>query len=132
MEFELPRTGAAISLLHSVYIPLQIPEAKVTYVGFGLPRVGNQAFADYVDAHDSITSVTHISNKEDPVPIVPGRSLGFHHPSGEIHIQDSGEWMACPGQDNTDSRCTVGDVRNLFFSSLGFHDGPYNGVKMGC
>ena len=63
---------------------------------------------------------------------MPGRSLGFHHPSGEIHIQDSGEWMACPGQDNTDSRCTVGDVRNLFFGSLNFHDGPYNGVNMGC
>ena len=132
MEFELPRTGAAISLLHSVYIPLQIPEAKVTYVGFGLPRVGNQAFADYVDAHDSITSVTHVSNKEDPVPIVPGRSLGFHHPSGEIHIQDSGEWLACPGQDNTDAQCTVGDVKNLLVGHLSDHDGPYNGVVMKC
>ncbi|PIL24814.1 hypothetical protein GSI_12700 [Ganoderma sinense ZZ0214-1] len=124
--------GAAITLLHSIYIPLHIPGAQVTYVGFGLPRVGDQAFADYVDAHAAIAFVTHVSNKEDWIPIVPGRMLGFHHPSGEIHIQDSGEWMACPGQDNTDARCTVGDVRNLLLGSLDYHDGPYNGVHMGC
>ncbi len=127
-----PRTGAAISLLHSIYIPLQIPDAQVTYVGYGLPRVGNQALADYVDAHDAITSVTHINNKKDWVPIIPGRFLGFHHPSGEIHIQDSGEWMACPGQDNTNSQCTVGDVKNLLSGHESDHDGPYNGVEMGC
>ncbi|PIL24821.1 hypothetical protein GSI_12707 [Ganoderma sinense ZZ0214-1] len=124
--------GAAITLLHSVYIPVQIPDAKVTYVGYGLPRVGNQAFADYVDAHDSITSVTHINNMEDPIPILPGRLLGFDHPAGEIHIQDSGEWLACPGQDNTSSQCTVGDVKNLLDGNLSNHSGPYNGVTMKC
>ncbi|OJA21362.1 hypothetical protein AZE42_10025 [Rhizopogon vesiculosus] len=25
--------------------------------------------------------------------------LDFVHPAGEVHIQDSGEWAACPGQD---------------------------------
>nr|VWP02258.1 Uncharacterized protein [Ganoderma boninense] len=124
--------GAAIALLHSVYIPLHIPHAQVSFVGFGLPRVGNQAFANYVDAHDSITSITHINNREDPIPILPGRFLGFHHPSGEIHIQDSGEWLACPGQDNTNSECIVGDVKNLLDGHESDHDGPYNGVTMGC
>ncbi|EJF64333.1 lipase [Dichomitus squalens] len=124
--------GAAISLLHSVYIPLHVPSAKVTFVGYGLPRVGNQQFADYVDAHDAITSVTHINNKEDPIPILPGRFLGFHHPSGEIHIQDSGAWLACPGQDNTDSECIVGDVSSIFDGDESDHDGPYNGVDMNC
>ncbi|KAI1790283.1 lipase [Ganoderma leucocontextum] len=88
--------GAAISLLHSVYIPLHIPNAQVTYVGYGLPRVGNQAFADY------------------------------------IHIQDSGEWVTCAGQDNTNSQCIVGDVPTLLAGNETEHDGPYNGVEMGC
>lgn len=57
-------------------------------------QVGNQAFADYVDAH---VSLTHINNKEDPIPILPGMFLGYVHPSGEVHIEDSGEWAACPG-----------------------------------
>ncbi|KAJ8486844.1 hypothetical protein ONZ51_g4580 [Trametes cubensis] len=90
--------GAAIALLDAVYLPLHIPNITVQYVGYGLPRVGNWAFADYVDAQP--ISITHINNKEDPVPVLPPVVLGFRHPSGEVHIEDSGEWMTCPGQDN--------------------------------
>ena len=87
--------GAAISLLDSVYLPLHISGVTFQSVLYGLPRVGNQAFANYVDAH--VASLTHINNEEDPVPILPGRFLGFHHPSGEVHITDSNVWEACPG-----------------------------------
>jgi len=120
--------GAAIALLDSVYLPLHLPGVTFTTVGYGMPRVGNQAFADYVDAH---VSLTHINNKKDPVPILPGRFLGYHHPSGEVHIEDSGAWAACPGQDNTSTQCTVGEVGNIFDGSVGDHDGPYDGVEMG-
>ena len=145
--------GAAIGLLDAVYLPLHIPNITTRFVGYGLPRVGNRHFADYVDAHPSI-SVTHINNKEDIVPILPGRFLGFHHPSGEVHIQESGAWLACPGrchwlvcamvgealncelrrvgQDNTNAKCTVGDVRNLFVGDGTDHDGPYDGIEIGC
>ncbi|PSS35368.1 hypothetical protein PHLCEN_2v1705, partial [Hermanssonia centrifuga] len=57
--------------------------------------VGNQDFANYVDAH--VTSLNHINNKLDPIPIVPGMFLGYHHPSGEIHIDEtSSAWISCP------------------------------------
>lgn len=111
---------------------MHIPNVKISYIGYGLPRVGNQAFANYIDGHDAIASVTHVNNKEDFVPILPGRFLGFHHPSGEVHIQDSGAWVACPGQDNTSDECTVGDVSNIFDGDESDHDGPYGGVEMGC
>ncbi|KAI1786144.1 lipase [Ganoderma leucocontextum] len=123
--------GAAIGLLDAVYLPLHIPNITTRFVGYGLPRVGNQHFADYVDAQRSI-SVTHVNNKKDIVPILPGRFLGFHHPSGEVHIEESGAWLACPGQDNTDARCTVGDVPNIFVGNGTDHDGPYDGIEMGC
>jgi len=122
--------GAAISLLDAVYLPLHISDATFTFVGYGLPRVGNQAFADYVDAQS--TSVTHINNEEDPIPILPGMFLGFVHPSGEVHIEDSGEWAACPGQDNPSTQCIVGDVPYIWDGDESDHDGPYNGVEMGC
>ena len=111
-------------------------------------QVGNQDFADYVDAH--VTSFNHINNKEDFVPILPGRFLGYHHPSGEIHITDANKWESCPGkavvhsglhyrqliaflgQDNTSSSCTVGDVSNVFEGDTADHLGPYDGVHMGC
>ncbi|EIW75197.1 alpha beta-hydrolase [Coniophora puteana RWD-64-598 SS2] len=122
--------GAALSLLDSVYLPLHLPSGTTfKTVNYGLPRVGNQAFADYVDAN---LKLTHINNEEDPIPTVPGMFLGFVHPAGEVHIQDSGSWDTCPGQDNNSTLCIVGDVPNVFDGDLDNHDGPYNGVTMGC
>ncbi|KAK0436915.1 alpha/beta-hydrolase [Armillaria borealis] len=107
--------GGAIALLDGVYLDLQLPTASVSVISYGMPRVGNQAFADYVDAH---VSVSHVNNKKDPVPILPGRFLGFHHPSGEKHITDSNAWVACP------SNILVGDADD--------HSGPFDGVEIGC
>ncbi|KAF8623156.1 hypothetical protein AX17_007544 [Amanita inopinata Kibby_2008] len=121
--------GAALALLDGVFLPLWISGVTFTTVGYGMPRVGNQAFADYVDSH---VHLTHINNKKDPVPIVPGRFLGYHHPSGEVHITETGPWENCPGQDNPSTLCTVGDVPNIFEGSTGDHGGPYNGITMGC
>lgn len=36
------------------------------------------------------------------------------------------------GQDNTSSLCIVGDVSNIFEGDESDHDGPYDGVTMGC
>ncbi|VDC00949.1 unnamed protein product [Peniophora sp. CBMAI 1063] len=121
--------GAAIALIDAVYLKVNLPSStSIKMIGFGLPRVGNQDWADYLD---STQSVTHINNKEDYVPILPGRGLGYHHPSGEIHIQDNGDWESCPGQDNTSDLCTTGDVSNIFDGDIDDHDGPYSGVLMG-
>ncbi|KAI0630904.1 lipase [Trametes polyzona] len=122
--------GAAISLLDAIFFHVQIPTAKVTFIGYGLPRVGNEAFANYVDAQ--AISVTHINCREDLIPIVPGLFLGFHHPTGEVHIQDSGAWVACPGQDNESGKCSTGDVPNIFEGVVADHDGPYNGIEIGA
>jgi predicted lipase len=43
--------GAALALLDSVYAPLHLPAGtRGSMVGYSMPRVGNPAFADYVDA----------------------------------------------------------------------------------
>jgi hypothetical protein len=167
-------TGAAISLIDSVYLPLHLPGVNFKSILYGLPRVshfvppdpfpsittdpahylqvGNQDFANYVDAN---LHVTHINNEKDPVPIVPGQFLGYHHPSGEVHIAVPGTWESCPGmfstdifkfrsflqtnlafhltgQDNPSTLCIVGDVPNVFESDESDHDGPYDGITMGC
>ncbi|TCD61803.1 hypothetical protein EIP91_007889 [Steccherinum ochraceum] len=89
--------GAAIALLDSVFLPLHLPSGTTfRTVGYGMPRVGNQAFANYVDQH--VTNLNRVNNKEDVVPILPGMFLGFHHASGELHILDSDAWVSCPGK----------------------------------
>src|SRR6266702_6428297 len=90
--------GAALSLLDGVYLRIHLSTSvNVRVVGYGMPRVGNQDFANWVDSHLG-GHVTHINNREDPTPILPGRFLGFHHASGEVHITDSGTWENCPGE----------------------------------
>ncbi|KIJ55281.1 hypothetical protein M422DRAFT_23892 [Sphaerobolus stellatus SS14] len=123
--------GAAIALIDAVYLPLHLPSTTTfKFIGYGLPRVGNPAFAAYLDAN--FPNLIHINNKEDPVPILPGRFLGFQHPHGEIHITDSNVWESCSGDDNTSSLCEVGDVSDIFDGNTSDHDGPYNGITMGC
>jgi predicted lipase len=97
--------GAALALLDGLFLSLNLPSVTVKVVGYGMPRVGNQAFADFVD-NQLGGLVTHINNEEDPVPTLPGRFLGFHHVSGEIHIQDSGTWDVCPGVSSLRISCT--------------------------
>ncbi|KAF8902705.1 alpha/beta-hydrolase [Mucidula mucida] len=121
--------GGAIALLDGVYLNLQLPSANINVITYGMPRVGNGAFADYVDAH---VSVSRVINREDLYPILPGQFMGFHHCSGEKHILDSGEWLACPGHDNEDERCSAGNVDNIFEGNTVDHTGPYDGVEMGC
>jgi len=67
------------------------PSVEVTVTGFGLPRGGNKAWADFLDQNvrlrrlsPSVTRssfvqspVTFMSNQNDPVPAVPPRFLGF-------------------------------------------------------
>jgi hypothetical protein len=149
--------GGALALLDGIYLRLHLPRnVSVRVITYGMPRVGNKAFANFVDSTLS-GLVTHVNDRKDPVPIVPGIFLKYHHPSGEIHIQDSGTWDACPGafsfslrlrvarsiglcltftqpysgQDNPSRLCIVGDVGNIFEGNLTHHDGPYAGITMG-
>ena len=96
-----------------------------------LEQVGNEDFASYVDGALG-SRFTRITNLKDPVPILPGRFMGFRHPSGEAHIDEGEVWMWCPGQDNPDTRCSVGDTPNILEADVGDHDGPYNGIIIGC
>jgi len=62
-------------------------------------------------------------DRKDPVPIIPPKILGFKQPSGEIHVEDDGSIFACPGQDNDNSLCSTGDVKNIFEASVEDHFG---------
>ncbi|KAG8984452.1 hypothetical protein FRB90_005319 [Tulasnella sp. 427] len=120
--------GGAIALLDAVYLKIQIPSVTLKVVTFGVPRVGNPAWASYLSTFD-ITRVTH---EQDPIPIVPGRLMGFAHPQGELHqsLLD-GNWYNCPGSDNTDLRCSTGAVANILVGNIVDHLGSYNGIWLG-
>ncbi|KIM44391.1 hypothetical protein M413DRAFT_352271 [Hebeloma cylindrosporum] len=122
--------GAALAIISTAHLSLNLPSTTVLKtISFSAPRVGNVEFVNFVNAR---ADMVRINNKKDPVPILPGRFLGFAHTEGEIHISSTNAWISCPGQDNTNSQCTVGTVPNIFVGNTGDHSGPFNGVSIGC
>ncbi|KAJ8518455.1 hypothetical protein ONZ45_g4465 [Pleurotus djamor] len=55
--------GAALGVLDAVFLSLNMPDVSIKAIGYGMPRIGNTAFADYVDEH---VNVTRINNKWAP------------------------------------------------------------------
>lgn len=83
-------------------------------------------------ADNKLNFLARVTNREDPIPTVPIRLLGFKHPSGEDHIKDDESWKACPGQDDPSKQCIDGDVPFFLFGNIKDHSGPYDGVIIKC
>jgi hypothetical protein len=97
-----------------------------------------------------ISDFRRINNARDTIPIVPGRSLGFSHVAGEVHIIQPNDAVECPGRhrsssvwftpdpesvlgddDATDTQCTIMTVPNIFDGDILNHLGPYQGIYIG-
>jgi len=114
--------GAAVAVMDAVFLRQHLdPSVSISTTVFGLPRSGNQEWANLVD--QTVPGLVHIHNKNDPVGTVPPRALDYQHPSGEIHIQANNSSLNCPGQENQDSNCVDGE--NVLDSSVADHIGPY-------
>lgn len=113
--------GAAVAIMDAVFLKQHLdPSVSISTTVFGLPRSGNQAWADFVDKN--APGLVHIHNKNDVVGTVPPRAIDYQHPSGEIHIQDAGS-LNCAGQENQGDGCI--DSQSVFDSSVADHIGPY-------
>ncbi|KAI0365676.1 alpha/beta-hydrolase [Pilatotrama ljubarskyi] len=119
--------GAAVASIDAMMLKMNLDSSvRLTAVVFGLPRVGNQAWADLVDSMLG-SSFIHVTNQNDPVPRVPPQALEFQHPSNEIHITavdafgNIANAERCPGQEN--SRCSAGN--DILDASIPNHRGPY-------
>lgn len=121
--------GAAIAIMDALMLKQNLdPSVEITTTLFGLPRGGNAAWANFIDATLSNT-MTHISNQNDPVPTLPPRFLEYQHPAGEVHIRavdadgEPTDIVACGGQEN--ENCSEGN--SVFDVSVANHAGPYLG-----
>jgi len=62
-----------------------------------------------------------VTNKNDPVPLVPPQDLDFQQPSGEVHINGDGSVVSCLGQENQNCQ----DANDILDASITDHLGPY-------
>jgi len=121
--------GAAIAIMDALMLKQNLdPSVEITTTVFGLPRGGNAAWANFIDATLSST-MTHVTNQNDPVPTLPPRFLEYQQPAGEVHIRAVGadgeptDIVACGGQEN--QNCSEG--KSVFAVSIANHLGPYLG-----
>lgn len=119
--------GAALALLSAAHLSQNV-HVSLSTILFGLPRVGNDEFANAIDKF--LPNQNHIVNFRDPVPHLPPRTFGFQHSSGQIWIKKYGSTNAlqCPGQEN--EHCS--DEVHFYDYDVDDHFGPYFGVEMGC
>ncbi|KZP18794.1 alpha/beta-hydrolase [Athelia psychrophila] len=126
--------GAAISTMDALMLRLNLPTSvEMTAAVFGLPRGGNQAYADFIDSTLG-ANFTYVTNQHDPVPTVPPQFLSYKHSAGEIHIQavnavtgNATSVVSCPGQENIN--CIDGN--NPLADNTANHIGPYfNNISM--
>ncbi|CAE6472176.1 unnamed protein product [Rhizoctonia solani] len=120
--------GAALAMLDGLYIQGRVgADVRVHTRTFGGPRVGNKAFADFFV--EKIPDMVRITNKRDPIPILPPIISGYMHTLGEKHINLKGVWHNCAGQENLNNNCSVGEAW-LNAPNWFEHDGPYAGGVM--
>lgn len=75
--------GAALATIGSFISALEHPDVKVSYFGFGSPRVGNANFAAVYKRVIKGRAV-HFANKSDPVTGVPIPPLYVHVLGGHM------------------------------------------------
>lgn len=95
--------GAAQASLGAVAVNKAFGNTSVDKViVYGPPRVGNKAYADFVDETYGGKYVGVVNGK-DWVPTVPPATIGYQQPSTLVWINpaNSTSWSTYPGQENT-------------------------------
>ncbi|KAJ8081289.1 hypothetical protein PM082_007123 [Marasmius tenuissimus] len=137
--------GAALAILNTLYLRLQLdPSISVEMIGYGSPRVGNSAFADFAESQIKMTrinnkwavfsplilTIVHGKSRRDIVPVLPPRLVGYTHVTGEIHIKEDNTWASCPGRENISPQCTFGTVPIIVVGDAGDHNGAVRHQEM--
>lgn len=77
--------GGALATLCALELKRLVPSASVSLYTYGVPRVGDQTFANFIESV-LVSNSYRVTHLNDPVPRLPGRFFGFRHPYPEYHI----------------------------------------------
>jgi feruloyl esterase len=110
--------GAIANLAFASLAPIEQYHVTGVY-NFGQPRVGNAAYANYIDdlagASDMEAGIFHrVTHANDGVPRVPPKWLGFHHSRTEYWVSQmngtESTTYQCFGQEPEDCNDAQGGL----------------------
>ncbi len=107
--------GGALATLAAVQFGREFPEATITCVSFGSPRVGNGKFCEYFD--QCVGGSYRFVNEDDPVPMGP-TPIRFTHVKGGRWIDDDVLLQEKPWMRS------LTFFKNLFLSFFGYTHNP--------
>ncbi|KAH6719651.1 lipase [Leptodontidium sp. MPI-SDFR-AT-0119] len=111
--------GGAVATIAAAY--LRKAGYPCDIYSYGSPRVGNEAFVNFVSAQAG--AHYRVTHTDDPVPRYPGRILGFYHTSPEFWLSTGSakttsyalsDIKVCTG--TTNGNCNAGTSSVLFTS----------------
>uniref|UniRef100_A0A061RNW9 Alpha beta-hydrolase n=1 Tax=Tetraselmis sp. GSL018 TaxID=582737 RepID=A0A061RNW9_9CHLO len=119
-------------------VPGRSPEVHL--MTLGSPRVGNEAFAEFVDR--AVSSSLRVTHMNDVVPSLPIRAMGFHHLRREVWLADirfeTQRFFSSPVQvpvvcdgSGEDPLCHAGQCTLGLCTSVYNHVHGYFGLFMG-
>ncbi|KAJ3505829.1 hypothetical protein NLJ89_g7212 [Agrocybe chaxingu] len=95
--------GGAVASLAAISIKSALPNANLKLYTFGQPRVGNAAFASYVESKIGTANIFRAVHTYDGVPTILFKALGYRHFGTEYwHFDD-------PARPANVKKCTGGD-----------------------
>jgi len=95
--------GAALSLLNGAGL-VQAGVKNVEIWNYGQPRVGNAAFATYVNG--LIGTIYRVVNMKDLVPHVPPTEVNYHHEATEIWFPKNHTTYVVCNSSGEDPKCS--------------------------
>jgi predicted lipase len=104
--------GAAMAALCTAELVHSGYKISASYT-FGMPRVGNEAFATWYKSSSGIPGTYRVVHDHDPVPHVPLSAMDFHHmPYETFYKHDYKTWQLCnfEGEDKSCSNQFLTDL----------------------
>jgi len=124
--------GAAMAGLYAAELAMENVRITSIYV-FGMPRVGNDLFAEWFkDALDA-SGAFRIVHHKDPVCHLPPKNWGFHHVPYEVfYTDDYNQWKLC-SFEGEDESCSNQYAVNLNVANhLTYLDFSYTTNWLSC
>ncbi|KAJ3251456.1 hypothetical protein HK103_002398 [Boothiomyces macroporosus] len=103
---------------------------RISLYTYGQPRVGNDAWANYVDQVPFVDRIYRVARRGDPVVHLPLNAMGYYHFKQQWELNDDGSTTACAVKANSGESPSC--LNDLFSLNAARHSDYYGWLSAKC